>query len=341
MFSYFRAAPVEVIEKELQTTTTAILTPPATAAAPAPMTAEQEDMVEELKEYTATILLPEDDAYHPWEKRFLEDVGTHHRYMRAAKWRMDDAKKRIKGTMEWRREFKPDLITTEEVAETAGTGKLLLNGLDKDSRPIIYMRPGRGPPPDHDKQIRYLIFLLERAIDIMPDGQERLCIIVDFKDAGKQPRQPMSVSMYVLNVLQNHYVERLGRGLVLNIPWFINGFFKAIMPFMDPVTRDKARFNPTLTDLVDPDQLEAEYTGGEHAFELDINVYLQHLSDHCCICEDGTRHFDGLPWYPPTGRGIVHAKETRKSADTLDTVAAQLEKTSVTDTPSEGAQVAA
>jgi hypothetical protein len=28
--------------------------------------------------------------------------------MRAAKWKMDDAKRRIKGTIEWRREFKPE-----------------------------------------------------------------------------------------------------------------------------------------------------------------------------------------------------------------------------------------
>lgn len=115
----------------------------------------------------------------------------------------------------------------------------------------------------------------ERAIDIMPDGQERVCIVVDvsffaqdlslflggrwlpvsfllpplpcqtgadarqYKDAGKQPRQPMSVSLNVLHILQNHYVERLGRGLILNMPWFVNGFFKAISPFMDPITRDK------------------------------------------------------------------------------------------------------
>lgn len=49
----------------------------------------------------------------------------------------------------------------------------------------------------------------------------------------------MNVSLNVLSILQNHYVERLGRGLVLNMPWFVNGFFKAISPFMDPITRDK------------------------------------------------------------------------------------------------------
>jgi len=60
-------------------------------------------------------LLPESDPYHPWEKRFLSDPGCMPRYCRAAKWKMDNAKERIKGTLEWRREFKPDLIKPDHV----------------------------------------------------------------------------------------------------------------------------------------------------------------------------------------------------------------------------------
>jgi hypothetical protein len=35
--------------------------------------------------------------------------------MRAAKWKLEDGKKRIIGTLEWRRDFKPDLIPPDEV----------------------------------------------------------------------------------------------------------------------------------------------------------------------------------------------------------------------------------
>lgn len=35
--------------------------------------------------------------------------------MRAAKWKTHDAQKRIKATIEWRRDFKPDLIPPDEV----------------------------------------------------------------------------------------------------------------------------------------------------------------------------------------------------------------------------------
>ncbi len=49
----------------------------------------------------------------------------------------------------------------------------------------------------------------------------------------------------VANILQNHYVERLGRAFVVNVPWFINAFFTALTPFLDPITKDKIRFNAT------------------------------------------------------------------------------------------------
>lgn len=44
--------------------------------------------------------------------------------MRAAKWKLEDAKKRIKATMEWRREFRPETIEPGDVAIEAETGKM-------------------------------------------------------------------------------------------------------------------------------------------------------------------------------------------------------------------------
>lgn len=75
--------------------------------------------------------------------------------MRAAKWKLEDGKKRIKHTMEWRREFKPELIEPEDVGVEAESGKMyvlyncifyrgltssILSGFDNDARPILYLR---------------------------------------------------------------------------------------------------------------------------------------------------------------------------------------------------------
>lgn len=50
--------------------------------------------------------------------------------------------------------------------------------------------------------------------------------------------------LQVLSILQNHYPERLGLSLILHVPWLLDMFFKLIKPFIDPVTREKMKFNP-------------------------------------------------------------------------------------------------
>lgn len=74
--------------------------------------------------YALSIALPESDPYYPNERRWIEEPECCARYMRAAKWRLVDGKKRIKGTIEWRREFKPDLISADEVAPENESGKM-------------------------------------------------------------------------------------------------------------------------------------------------------------------------------------------------------------------------
>jgi len=90
----------------------------------------------------------------------------------------------------------------------------------------------------------------------MPPGQESLVIIVDYKSTTLKTNPPISVArkvgkkptfeladrphtLQVLNILQQHYVETLGRAIVVNLPPILNFFFKGISPFLDPVTRDK------------------------------------------------------------------------------------------------------
>jgi hypothetical protein len=65
--------------------------------------------------YADTLLLDPLDPYHKWELRWLDKPDTMPRYMRAAKWKLPDAKRRIEGTIKWRREFQPELIRPDDV----------------------------------------------------------------------------------------------------------------------------------------------------------------------------------------------------------------------------------
>lgn len=277
-----------------------VLTTPALGTKVAPVhiySAEQTAQLSELREYADTLLLPESDPYHHWELRWLNRSDTIPRYLRASKWHMPDAQKRIKATLEWRKEFKPDLIPPDEVRIESETGKIILNGFDLDGRPIIYMRPGRENTETSPRQLRHLVWCLERAKDLMPEGQESLVIIVDYKSTTLRTNPPISVARKVLHILQQHYVETLGRALVVNLPMLLNFFYKGISPFLDPVTRDKMRFNPDLLELIPASHLDADF-GGEHNYEFEPKSYWDQIVTACGIAPDGTRAAADEPTSP-------------------------------------------
>jgi len=170
----------------------------------------------------------------------------------------------------------------------------ILTGFDVDGRPIIYMRPGRENTETSPRQLRHLVYILERAKDLMPPGQESLMIIVDYKSTTLRTNPSISVARKVLTILQHHYVETLGRAIVVNLPMILSFFYKGIAPFLDPVTRDKMRFNPDLFELVPREQLDADF-GGEYEYEFEPESYWDQLIEACGIAPDGTRIAETLP----------------------------------------------
>ena len=89
----------------------------------------------------------------------------------------------------------------------------------------------------------------------------------------------------MLHILQDHYPETLGRALVTNLPFILNFFYKGISPFLDPVTRDKMRFNPNLLELIDEDQLDSDF-GGNYEFEFEPNSYWDQIVEWVFLGRD-------------------------------------------------------
>jgi hypothetical protein len=263
-----------------------------------------------LRQYADTVMLPPTDDYHPWELRWLNKPDTIPRYMRATKWNLSEAEKRLKATLEWRREYKPDLIPPDEVKIESETGKIVINGFDNDGRPIIYMRPGRENTQTSPRQLRYLVWCLERAKDLMPPGQESLVIFVDYKSTTLRTNPSISVAGKVLNILQQHYVETLGRAIIVNLPILLTFFYKGISPFLDPVTRDKMRFNPNLSELIPRSQLDANF-GGDHTLIFDPESYWDQIVATCGIAPDGTR----VDFPPKSNATVENIPDTENASE--------------------------
>lgn len=194
------------------------------------------------------------------------------RYLRATKWNVANAKKRVEGTLIWRREYGVREHTGDYISPELETGKMYTLGFDNDARPCIYLNPGRQNTEKSPRQVHALVFMLERVIDIMGPGQETLALLIDFKSATSSTSPSVGQGREVLNILQTHYPERLGRALIINIPWFVSLFFKTINPFIDPLTREKLIFNEDLRNYVPPDQLDIKF-GGDSDFEYQNPKY--------------------------------------------------------------------
>ena len=61
------------------------------------------------------------------------------------------------------------------------------------------------------------------------------------------------------------------------VPWAVWGFFKLITPFIDPLTREKLKFNEDLKLHVPPEQLLTTH-GGDATFVYDHDVYWKALN---------------------------------------------------------------
>ncbi|KAF2762636.1 CRAL/TRIO domain-containing protein [Pseudovirgaria hyperparasitica] len=195
------------------------------------------------------------------------------RYLRATKWAPNEAITRLQATLTWRREFGIyDKITAEHTAPENETGKQVIIGYDINGRPCLYQDPSKQNTQESERQVHHLVYLLERAIDIMPPGQETLALVINFANSSRKTSPSMAMSRNVLNILQTYYPERLGRALISQLPMIISMFFKVITPFIDPLTREKIRFNEPYTSNIPPSQLLKSW-GGEANFEYEHDVY--------------------------------------------------------------------
>lgn len=191
--------------------------------APAPLTADQETKFAELLKFAEAIESVPVTSEKNAESRPLNDEERMWltrecllRYLRASKWNVADAKKRLEGTLVWRREYGLYDHTADYISPEMETGKMYTLGFDNFARPCIYLNPGRQNTERSPRQVHALVFIVERVIDIMGPGQDTLALLIDFKSATSSTSPSVGQGRQVLNILQMHYPERLGRSLIIN-----------------------------------------------------------------------------------------------------------------------------
>jgi hypothetical protein len=141
------------------------------------------------------------------------------RYLRATKWNTSEASKRVLETLSWRRDYGvEDLLDGKISSPENETGKQIILGYDIAARPCHYLNPGRQNTEPSPRQVQHLVFMVERVIDLMVPGQESLALLINFKSSKTRTNTAPGIGQgrEVLNILQTHYPERLGRALIIN-----------------------------------------------------------------------------------------------------------------------------
>lgn len=237
---------------------------------PAKLEADQEAKLSEMLSYFRALedypcsLKPGETKREPandWEKLRMLSRESMLRYLRATKWDVPSAKKRLTESIAWRREFGVDDLNPAELEREAKSGKETVMGFDNHARPLHYMNPHRNNTKESPTQMQFAVWILERCIDLMPPGVEQLALLINFEKKSSNPTS-ISNAKLMLYILQNHYVERLGVALCINVPWVFKAFWSAIQPLIDPVTKSKCKFDEGIKEEVPAAQLSQEY-GGE------------------------------------------------------------------------------
>ncbi|KAJ4883817.1 Sec14p-like phosphatidylinositol transfer family protein [Raphanus sativus] len=208
------------------------------------------------------------------------------RYLEARNWNVGKAKKMLEETLKWRSTFKPEEIRWDEVSGEGETGKVYKAGFhDRSGRTVLILRPGLQNTKSLDNQMKHLVYLIENAIMNLPEDQEQMSWLIDFTDWSLSTSVPIKSARETINILQNHYPERLAVAFLYNPPRLFEAFWKIVKYFIDAKTFTKVKFvYPKNTESVelmssffDEENLPTEF-GGKALLQYNHEEFSKQMS---------------------------------------------------------------
>ncbi|CAA3024754.1 Hypothetical predicted protein [Olea europaea subsp. europaea] len=208
------------------------------------------------------------------------------RYLDAQNWNVDKSKMMLEETLTWRSAYKPEEIRWPEVATEGETGKVYrANFHDRHGSTVLILRPGMQNTVSLDNQMKHLVYLIENAILNLPEGQEQMAWLIDFTGWSLSTNIPIKSARDTINIIQNHYPERLAIAFLYNPPRIFEAFWKVVKYFLDANTFQKVKFvypkNKDSVELMrsyfDVDNLPAEF-GGKATLQYDHEEFSRQMA---------------------------------------------------------------
>jgi len=167
--------------------------------------------------------------------------------------------------------FKDGPLTDSAMEEDLRHGAVYFSGRDRALRPLLVIRPARVPGSwlkerRSDKLLDLLVFCMEYFVRymILPGKVENLSVILDLQGVGVS-NLPLSALTEIYKVMSHHYIIRVFRFYVCNMPMLLGtvaGQFKRIMTERQRQKLFFVRDPKVLADEFAAHQLEQDLGGG-------------------------------------------------------------------------------
>lgn len=199
---------------------------------------------------------------------------------------------RLENHLAWRRKLGLYDVRAmvKEIEPEMRCGKIFTFSYAADGSPLLFMTPSKNNTEPSQRQVKNMIFVVERAVDLMGRGVNDVALILDLGGKIQRSSGSLSVMRQILSSCQSHYPERLRWCVVRNIPLLSKVLINLMWPFIDPYTKSKLIYDVPVTDngRVDPAALPKQ-AGGELNFEYDCATYLPSLVELCIQRREGNK----------------------------------------------------
>ena len=165
------------------------------------------------------------------------------RFLRADRGDLDKATKRLRETLRWRLEVRPETrMCTACHSSDLRSHYMQHVGWDRLGRALVFSDIGMArdkSPASNAEHCAQVLELLEPHLNPFP--RDQYVWVVDFHKFGVADMSP-KVAGACLSLFGRSYPERLGGMILVGAPVLFNGLYRAVCAFADPVTVRKVRF---------------------------------------------------------------------------------------------------
>jgi len=157
---------------------------------------------------------------------FLSDA-TIRRFLHAKNWSVVQATKTLKEAVKWRRQYKPEKICWEDIAEPENEVQraYITDYLDKNGRTVLVARPSVKSLTSVKEQIKQLVYNLENLTMSSENAQENAVWVIDFL-GWTVSSTPLAMSRQSLDIIQNYYPGLVAVIILCNPPKIFESFWK-------------------------------------------------------------------------------------------------------------------